>query len=102
MADNPFPWPAEEREETPTGFRTPEQWWRELHPSIQKQWAPILRAMTPEQRVNFHAERRKVSRELPDEHARFFHQQSIEARDQLFNRWSRMVTKPQRLAGCVS
>lgn len=98
MTANPFPWPAGERSETPAGFRTPEQWWRELHSEVQRTWAPILRAMSREQRVKFHAERRKIAKELPNEHDRFFAQTSLDAIDRLFEKWSRIVTEPQEVA----
>jgi hypothetical protein len=91
------PWPLGERAETPAGFRTPEHWWRELHPNVQKQWAPILRAMTPAQRAQFHLERRKVGRGLPDEHDRFFKQRSLEARDRLLEKWLRIVAESQKV-----
>ena len=32
-------------------------WWDQCHPQCQRDWAPVLRAMTPEQRAEFHRER---------------------------------------------
>jgi hypothetical protein len=72
-------------------FRSPDEWWRGLNPQTQKQWAPILRAMTPEQREAFHAERRELALGLPDPDYRFFASLSNPLYDALFDKWSHEV-----------
>lgn len=36
-------------------------WWDQCHPQAQRDWAPVLRALTPAQREAFHAERRAMA-----------------------------------------
>lgn len=90
-----LPWPADEHIRPPTGYRTPAEWWRNLHSAQRKQWAPLFRAMTPAQRKQFHEERWRVCAELPSS-GRFAKSERLDAYGKMFRRWSAILDKEVR------
>jgi hypothetical protein len=85
---NSCPWPEGEKSKTPTGKRTPEQWYRELDTPVQRQVATILLALDAAGRQRFHDERREIAKTLPEEHNRFFKERSVSAREKFLAKWA--------------